>query len=299
MISKLKFSVAVIRDLIEIDLDLYQKNHQDLLRYSQKELYEHYAKYGYNEGRICHKLSLRENFIKTSNDLKCLEIGPFVSPALTHDNVKYFDVLSTDELKIRAERIGLTTDNLPNIEFITEDGSLGGINEKFDLIFSSHNLEHQPNLISHLNEANALLNKNGVYKMIVPNCAYCFDADLSPSKISEIILAHKLKLKTHSIAKVIEHRALTVNNDSLMHWKDAAGGKREYIKIDASRIRAAIEEYEMANGSYIDVHSWQFMPHTLSDILDNLINLNLIPFKSVRCFGPVYGRNEFCLELLK
>jgi hypothetical protein len=135
--------------------------------------------------------------------------------------------------------------------------------------------------------------------MIVPNCAYCFDAYLAPSKISEIILANYLQLKTHTVAKVIEHRALTVHNDSLEHWKDAFSGKREYKKIDVNRVGESIREFEKAKGDYIDVHSWQFMPHTFSDILNSLIKLNIIRFNGVKCFGPVYGRNEFCVELSK
>ena len=297
MYDELKFSIEVIKDLIEVDIVFYKKNHKDLQGFSESELYDHYAKNGYKEGRVCHKFSLRENFINIENDLKCLEIGPFANPVLKHNNVKYLDVLSTNDLQTRAEKIGIPIDNIPNIDFVSKDGSLSSVKEKFDVIFSSHNLEHQPDLINHLNEVYAILNQNGVYRMIVPNCAYCFDAYLSPSKISEIILAHYLQLKTHSLAKVIEHRALTVHNDSLKHWEDTNSGKRQYKTIDVDRVRESIREFELAEGGYIDVHSWQFMPHTLSDILNSLINLNFIKFKRVKCFGPVYGRNEFCVEL--
>lgn len=295
----LQFSTEVIKDLIEVDIDLYKKTHKDLISFSESELYDHYAKNGYREGRLSHKLSLRENFSNIDNDLECLEIGPFANPVLRHSNVKYLDILSANNLQIRAKEINISVDNIPNIDYVSEDGSLTSVKEKFDVIFSSHNLEHQPDLINHLNEVYAILNKKGVYRMIVPNCAYCFDAYLSPSKISEIILAHNLQLKTHSLAKVIEHRALTVHNESLEHWKDAISGKREYKTIDVNRVRAGIKEFELAKGCYIDVHSWQFMPHTLSDILNSLIKLNFIKFKSLKCYGPVYGRNEFCIELSK
>ena len=296
--NKLTFSVKTIRELITIDVDAYQEFHEDLKGLSRNELYQHYAAHGYREGRVCHRLALGELFIDISKKLKCLEIGPFTSPAIRHDNVKYLDVLSTTELHERAQKLGMQSENIPDINFVTKDGSLSLVNENFDVIFSSHNLEHQPDLISHLNEASAILNKDGVYKMIVPNSAYCFDADLSTSKISEIILANRLKLKSHSLSKVIEHRALTVHNESLEHWKDAFKSEREYIKIDTNRISAAINEYENAKGGYIDVHSWQFQPHTLSDILKSLINLNFISFTNVRCYGPVFGRNDFCIEMI-
>ena len=216
-----------------------------------------------------------------------------------HDNVKYLDILSSKELHSRAEKTGIPIGNIPHIHFVSKDGSLRAVEQNFDLIFSSHNLEHQPDIISHLNEAYSILNQNGAYRMIVPNCAYCFDACLPPSKISEIIWSNKLQLKTHTLAKVIEHRALTVHNDSLEHWKDTMSGKREYKRIDVNRVSASIQQFEEAMGSYIDVHSWQFMSHTSSDILTTLIELKLIKFKGVHCYGSVYGRNEFCVELLK
>ena len=296
---ELKFSVDTIKDLIEIDAEFYKNNHKDLKGHSDQELYEHYAQYGYREGRICHKRSVRENFISIENDVKSLEIGPFINPVLVHDNVKYLDVLSSKELQKRAEKHEIPIGNIPHIHFVSKDGSLRPVEEKFDLIFSSHNLEHQPDIINHLNEAHSILNQNGVYRMIVPNCAYCFDAYLPPSKISEIILSNKMSQKTHTLAKVIEHRALIVHNDSLEHWKDTLSGKREYKRIDVNRISASIQEFEAANGGYIDVHSWQFMPHTLSDILSSLIKLNLIKFRKVLCYGSVYARNEFCIELIK
>jgi predicted SAM-dependent methyltransferase len=299
MNDKLKFSVDVIKDLIEIDIEFYQNNHEDLKRHSEQELYENYAQYGYREGRTCHKLSVRENFISIKNDVKTLEIGPFTNPVVAHDNVKYLDVMSSKELQKRAEKIGIPIGNIPHIHFVSKDGSLRLVEEKFDVIFSSHNLEHQLDIIKHLNEAHSILNQNGVYRMIVPNCAYCFDAYLPPSKISEIILTNKMHLETHRLAKVIEHRALTVHNDSLEHWKDILSGMQEYKRIDVDRVSASIQEFEAANGSYIDVHCWQFMPHTLSDILSSLIKLDLIKFKKVLCYGSVYGRNEFCIELIK
>jgi hypothetical protein len=214
VIHGLTLSVETVKELIDIDVDFYKDVHQDLKRHTTDELYQHYATYGYREGRNCHRLSVRENFTVVDENWKCLELGPFTNPVLTHDNAKYLDVLSTSELHERAQSLGLPTENIPNIDFVSRDGSLGLIDEKFDAIFSSHNLEHQPDLIGHLNEASAVLTDSGVYKMIVPNCAYCFDADLPPSKISEILLAHELRPKVHSLAKVIEHRALTVHNNS-------------------------------------------------------------------------------------
>ncbi len=296
--GKISFDTDTIEDLIEMDIGHYRNAHQDLRYHSDAALREHYALHGYSEGRLSHPLALRENFVTYLRGHKTLEIGPFVNPALTHERVKYLDVLSTDELRERAEEIGLSVRNLRNIDFVAKDGGLGLVDEKFELIFSSHNLEHQPDLIHHLNEVSSKLTESGRFAMLVPSAKHCFDADLPLTKISEIFNAHQERRRLHTIGSVIEHRALTTHNDSGVHWK-AASQSAVYKRLEPNRIQAAVTEYHASAGAYIDVHSWQFEPHTLADILRTLIHLEFIKFSSVKCWGPVYGRNEFAVELLR
>jgi SAM-dependent methyltransferase len=229
--------------------------------------------------------------------MKSLEIGPFVSPQLIHENVKYLDVLSREELIARAKILGKPTERVPFIDFVSRDGSLRKITETFDVVFSSHNFEHQPDPISHLNGVSALLNPGGVFAMMVPDARYCFDAELPLSKISDIFNAHWEKRKRHTLGSVIEHRALITHNNSKKHWakKDA----KVYRPINGAKVAAAIAEFESAGENYIDVHAWQFEPLSLSDLLRTLIELGYIDFKSVSCRGPVRDRNEFAVELLK
>ena len=287
---------------IALDLHFYRKKYPDLASLSDDQLRDHYAMHGYREGRAANNNALRENFFNISKDVKCLEIGLFYAPVVRGENVKYLDILSREELVKRAREHSVSEDqilDIPNIEFVSEDGSLTLINEKFDLVISSHNLEHQPDLVEHLNQVSNILFGNGRYKMAVPNCAYCFDANLYPSKISEVIFANRTNQRTHSIAKVIEHHALTTHNETKLHWKRSLCQCVDYTPIDVKRVSEAIDLFDEAKGEYIDVHSWQFLPHTLTDILRTLIALKYIAFREVLCYGPVTDRNEFCIELVK
>lgn len=242
-------------------------------------------------------IAIRENFVRLFNRGSILEIGPFNNPLLSGSNVEYFDVLTTDQLKERAKDLGFPCDGVPNINFVARDGSLGSIEKKFDVVISSHNLEHQPDLIAHLNEVGAKLNENGVFALIVPNARYCFDANLPLSKISEMINAHCDKRKMHTIGSVIEHLALTTHNDSVRHWRERAS--YQYEPIDSERVMKALKRFHDGGGKYIDVHAWQFDPMSLSDILSCLISISYIDFSRVVCNGPVYGRNEFTLIVHK
>lgn len=298
VVSRITFDVETLHQLIEFDIDHYRSVHSDLRRHSDAALREHYALHGYAEGRFSHVEAVRENFVKSLAGYKTLEIGPFVNPALTHPGVKYLDVLNTEELRQRAAAHGLSAKNLPAIDFVSADGSLDVVDESFELVFSSHNLEHQPDLIHHLNQVSSKLVGGGCFAMLVPNARYCFDADLPLTKISDIFNAHLDRRARHTLGSVIEHRALTTHNDPALHWKDSQTAPT-YQRLDPNRIHAAIKEYEGADGAYIDVHGWQFEPHTLSDILRTLIQLRVIDFSDVRCWGPIYGRNEFAVKLFK
>ena len=96
--------------------------------------------------------------------------------------------------------------------------------------------------------------------MVVPDCVFCFDAKIKPSMISEVISKNLHQDKIHSVAKVIEHRALTVHNDPARHWADFINGLGQYNLIDVTRVSYAIKEFKEANGKYIDVrerqHTW-------------------------------------------
>ena len=107
------------------------------------------------------ELSIRNFFLKEIyKNEKILEIGPFNNPVLVNDKVKYFDVLNSEELKIRANSLNLDTTKIPNkIHFMDKFGDLKIVNQKFNNIFSSHCIEHQPNLIKHLNNVSNILKR--------------------------------------------------------------------------------------------------------------------------------------------
>jgi SAM-dependent methyltransferase len=283
--------------LIDVDISFYRDRYRDLAKFDDDQLLRHYYKYGYFEGRECHPRAKREGLVAAVDGLKALEIGPFVNPKLRHDNVKYLDVLSTEELIERAERLNKSTEGIRSIDFVARDGSLCGIDETFDVVFSSHNLEHQPDLIAHLNEVSAALNEGGVFAMMVPDARYCFDAFLPLSKISEIFNAHYEGRTRHSVGSVIEHRAMLTHNNTAKHWEE--GNERRYRPLEPAKIAKALTEFAETGDAYIDVHAWQFEPLSLSDILRTLIEIDIIEFTSVSCRGPVRGRNEFSVELLK
>jgi hypothetical protein len=226
-----------------------------------------------------------------------LEIGPLNRPLLQGTYVKYFDLLPTVELKKRAAEEGLDPLTVPEIHFSDPQGSLLGISKKFSDVVSAHCLEHQPNLIHHLNQVSELLSGLGSrYWAILPDKRYCFDALLPESSLSEVVRSHIENLTKPSIWKVIEHRAMTTHNDSTEHWQGSHGEHGSDLK---QRWDSAVREFESSDGKYIDVHCWQFTPNSFSQLISNLHSLGFIDFEVEELFQTPFNGIEFCVVLKK
>jgi len=290
-----------IFSLINLDEEFYRINNKDLKNLSTFDLKNHYFNFGYFEGRPSSKIAIKEEFIKSLNkeaDKKSiLEISPFNNPLMLGKNVKYAEILTKDKLIQRAIELKLEVNKIPNIDYIISSHSLESITEKFNIIFASHVIEHQPDLITHLNEVSSKLIDGGIYALILPNAKYCFDANLPLSKISDVINAFFDKRKLHTVGSVIEHRALTTHNDPYRHWTEKKSILYNTIEVD--KVSSALEEFKNSSNQYIDVHAFQFDPLSFSDILNALIKLKLINFSTVEVNGPVYKSFDFTLMLKK
>lgn len=281
------------------NLDIYKSIHSDLNNMNNIELLEHYKNYGKNEGRICSKICSRidlKSYI--SSKVRCLEIGPFDCPVLTGKNIKYFDVLSQEDLIQRAKNINRidNLNNIPFINFVSNIGDLNIINETFDVVLSCHSIEHQLDLIEHLNNVSKILSPNGIYIIICPDKNYCFDHFIKETTIADIILMNEQKLKKHSIKSVIEHRVLTCHNDANRHWINDHG--IQTIGNDSQLLLNAINEFKNTD-EYIDVHSLQFTPITFEKNINLLVQNNYIDLKIHRVYSTIRGSNEFYAILQK
>lgn len=140
----------------------------------------HYLNYAEKLGKSSCEYDRREGLIsflkKNCKDASILEIGPWDNPSCTGENVEYFDVLDTVKLKERAKLHHRPFNHIPEkIHYVHSEGDLSIIDKKFDIVFSSHVIEHQPDLITHFQRVSRLLQENGLYILCIPDKRYCFD----------------------------------------------------------------------------------------------------------------------------
>ena len=222
-----------------------------------------------------------------------LEVGPFFRPAVRGPNVRYFDVLTHNELVTRATAIGFDPTYVPEfIDFVSPVGDMSVIEGTYDFIVSSHCIEHQPDLVAHLEHIAGLLKPQGAYLAIIPDKRYCFDHFLPESSLSDIVAAHIERRRVHPADKIIEHLAGTTHNDPVRHW---AGDHKEagWQQYDAARVSHACNVIAEASGGYVDVHSWQFTPRSFVTTLDGLRQLGLTRLSATKLLETPRNALEF------
>lgn len=239
---------------------------------------------------------IRKDFLQSiPNDIKILEIGPFFTPMHIGPHVKYFDVEDQQHLIKRAKNIdpNFKVEDIPFIDYVSPTADLTIIDEKFDAVFSSHVIEHQFDLIDHLQKAGTVLSEGGKYYLVVPDKRYCFDHFQQVSTIADVIGAHYEKRKKHTLKSLLDHRVLTTHNDPVEHWK----GNHGEISDMPKNIKAAIAEYEA--GDYVDTHGFFFTPKSFKEIMDLLYELGYIRFKVDRIHETAKNNFEFFCVLEK
>jgi len=277
------------------DARFYRAQNPDLALQNDEAARAHYEAEGRSAGRIASPMAVREGllaFLKSRSG-RVLEIGPFCRPLLTGSNVDYLDVLDVPQLRERAKRIGLDPAGCPEtIRFV---GELTQVNETYDIVVSSHVIEHQPDLVRHLNEVARTLKPGGLFALIVPDKRFCFDHFIPESTIAAVMAAHYEARSVHSLASVIEHSALLTHNDAARHWAGDHGDAGAIGRPD--RVRAALDRFALADGDYIDVHAWQFTPDSFRRIMNDLAELGLNPLDPIAVYDTPHGGIEFCALL--
>ena len=285
---------------LELDIPYYKRAYPELSILPDEIAAEHWSKFAERDGRTsCPydrseylKEMLREQF----SEAKILEIGCFDNPFCNGPNVKYFEVMDADALRRRSKELNRPFHDIPDrIDYVDPNANLGIVKEQFDIVFSSHVIEHQTDLIRHLQNVERILEDRGLYIMFIPDKRYCFDHFLPEARLSEIVDAYHESRKLHPLQKVVEHYSMTTHNDAVQHWL----GHHGVCDTSRARVAAAIQEYESKPGQYIDVHESQYTPDSFRNIIYSLNKLGFTGLSVFRCCHTVFGRFEFCAILIK
>jgi len=280
----------------------YRVINPELESLSDEELFVHYETFGKAEGRRSHQVADRLQFVHLiPPSIHTLEIGPYARPLITGPNVKYVDVFSTKELKKLAPSVGMNPNEVPHINWVAKPSDLSTVNEHFGAVLSSHVIEHQPDLIHHINQISEILKHGGRYFVLIPDHRYCFDHFMTPSTITDVVAAHLEKRTGHAAESLLESRLLMTHNDPIEHWNGNHGDPLVNPEFPGSdridRIKIAIK-YFYENHEYIkNEHAWYFTPDSFLSIMNDLIALGLVDMEVERLFPTMKNSGEFWVIL--
>lgn len=237
-----------------------------------------------------------QEFLLKFANTSILEIGPLNNPNFIGENVKYFDVLGIEGLRCKAQSWNVDPLGVPqNIDYISESGDLSIVDKSFPIVFSSHVIEHQPNLVEHLIKVEKILRINGRYIMIIPDKRYCYDHYQELTLIEDILDAYYQEAKIHSLKKLLSYLRRTHNN-AMNHWK---GNHGDLPSFSIEKVKEIIKQYKDSNKQYIDAHAWFFTPDSFKNIIQILNNLGLIHLSLIEVSETAPGQLEFYAILQK
>jgi len=293
---------------LEYDYEKYvgHPSNQGLRKFNEAEARFHYQAHGRAEGRVCSAIDGRPAFLAlVPPDRALLEIGPFCTPAFRAPahRVSYLDAFSADELRELARSMAWAdATRVPEIDFVWKGEKYRElIGREFELVFSSHNIEHQACLITHLEEVASVMRSGGRFMLAIPDKRYCFDHFLPESTIADVLDAFLSGRRDHAPRSLVQGRMMHTHNDTRRHWQGDHGedpSKRAADEGLVSSVHQIIAEYRARTG-YLDAHAWQFTPASFRQLLQVLARAGLVSFTVERLYETLSGTNEFYAVLTK
>jgi hypothetical protein len=231
-----------------------------------------------------------------------LEIGPYASPTFRRPDydVYYADVVTPAQIRSQCSAWGYIPDGTPDhIDILIRPMSRPTFTTdlKFKSIFSSHNIEHHPDLINHLLEMAAVADgKDTEFFLAIPDKRYCFDHYQRESSCAEIIGAHVEDRRKHVKTSFIQTEVYKAHNDQQQHWDGNHGPDPWNHPLTPDRIahlKDIIAKSAKMDNEYVDTHAWRFTMNSFLQCMEILSALDLQPWVVDRIYEPIYCMPEF------
>lgn len=266
-----------------------QSGHQDLSRSAARDFFNGH---GRAQGICGSPLCIFNNFTEFLNNSfinkKILELGPGHCPRMKGDNLRFFDIRNSDQLLAWVKSAGLPVEHVPAvIHYVSENGDLSIIDDKFDLVFSSHNMEHVLDLVQHMLDVERLLKPGGLFACIVPDKRFTFDYFRRESTLDDVLAQHFQPALNHPLRAILDFRLNTTHNDSVRHW----AGDHGLLPNREAGIQDIIQNYKSQN--FTDTHRWVFTNDSFISLFAKLHELGFIGLKLMRCYNVAKNANAF------
>lgn len=249
------------------------------------------------------RIWIRPIFEGIGRDAMILEIGGGYRPQFTkgkYPNVFHLDHGTAEELrkKYADEPVACDlVDNIQRVDFVTNGSPIEDLvpeDLRFDVIFSSHAVEHQVDLIGHFISIEKLLKVSGRVIMFIPDYRCTFDALRFPTVVSDAITVHRRGAAVHQGKQIFEHvsRTIDVNPNRRVCAFDFEAARFNWSLKDGLE---TMQRCEQPGAAYEDAHAWVFSPLSFRLLLHELYMLGYTRLRP-SMVSYTYG-NQFCVVL--
>jgi SAM-dependent methyltransferase len=226
-----------------------------------------------------------------------LEIGPSHSPLLAGDpqfRVRTMDYLDQSGLVDKYNSLGVDTSRILPVDYVWDGSPMSQLvgEDRFDWIFSSHVIEHVPDIVEHLRQCATILRPKGVISLIVPDKRFTFDHLRAPSTLATVIDAHLSRRVVPSTGAIVEflfHQSAIDTPASLTPGEVSDALYRHNADLMQAWLNKAHPD------EYVDVHVWSFTSHSFRLLVEELWMLKLIPLREQNFHDTL--NNEFFVQL--
>ncbi len=230
-----------------------------------------------------------------------LEIGALDKPLLDKADyrVKYLDHTDEESLKkYIAHADCREPDAVVTLDYIQGERALSEVvQEPFDVIVSSHVLEHLPNLFGWLREAASILQPGGQIFAVVPDRRYTFDLERPATSIGSLLENDLLQRTKPSPATAFDAHYYHRLVDSNQLWKNYAAHWQQSKRTFSPQ--QAMGLFNQARDTYIDCHCNLFDLRSFDEALTVAQQLGVQPFKLVRSLPTCAPFLDFVVLLEK
>ncbi len=228
-----------------------------------------------------------------------LEVGPLDRPFIDKSEYTVFYVDYFDESQLRDKIQGNNNRN-PN-DIVKLDYVLHGqdistvVDRKFDYVFTSHVIEHLPNLFGWLNDIAKILNPGGIVFSIVPDSRYCFDLERPQTSLGELIENYTLNRRKPSPRHAFDQRFYHKNIKPFDLWSDYIKHK-EKVKRTFS-VNESYNMFKKAQVVYHDCHVNTFTPDSIKECLDESKKIGIHQFKTIKVSQTQKNKLDFLIAI--
>ena len=222
---------------------------------------------------------------------KGLEIGPShnpIAPKKRGFDVHILDHASASDLKEKYQGHGINLDNIEEVDFVWKGEPLHeliGDTNCYKWIIASHVVEHVPDLISYFQQFEALLKKDGLLSLVVPDKRYCFDYFTPVSTTGDLLDAHINKRVKPSSGQIFDHFSNASKKQGNIAWGDDGAGAAADELVHTFLDAKSHWHRSATTAEYIDVHCWRFTPASFNLLISDLRGLGLINMEVKAEFG--------------